>query len=205
MNANRSVLPIKAAKGGYIVSSILFCLLGLLLLVLPDFSIRLFGQCLGVFMILFGLVKLVGYFSRDLFRLAFQYDLAFGILIAALGILTLVRPEPGVGFLCVMLGICVLADGLFKLQIALDARTFGIGRWWLILALALLTGVFGALLLFRPGEGARLLAVLLGLGLLSEGILNLCVALCTVKIVAHQKPDVIEADFQVSPDPTRKD
>ncbi len=205
MKANRSVLPMKAAKGGYIVFSVLFCLLGGLLLAQPDVSIRLFGRCLGGSMVLFGLGKLVGYFSRDLFRLAFQYDLALGILTAALGVLALVRSEPSLRFLCVMLGISVLADGLFKLQIALDSRPFGIGRWWLILALAVLTGGLGALLLFRPGAGTRLLAALLGLSLLSEGVLNLCVALCTVKIIAHQKPDVVEADFQVSDHPTRKD
>ena len=37
-------------------------------------------------------------------------------------------------------------------------------------------------------------AALLGISLLSEGILNLCVAVSTVKIVKHQYPDVIDAD-----------
>ena len=99
------------------------------------------------------------------------------------------------GMLAAAIGISVLADGLFKLRIAADARTFGIERWWLILALAAVTCGVGALLVLRPGQGARLLARLLGTSLLCEGALNLCVAVSTVKIIDHQHPDVIETEY----------
>ena len=43
-----------------------------------------------------------------------------------------------------------------------------------------------------------LTALLLGAALLAEGILNLCVAVSTVKIVDHQRPDVIKVtSFEV--------
>ena len=143
-------------------------------------------------MILFGVIKLVGYFSKDLFRLAFQYDLSFGLLLMALGALVLARPGEVLDFLFIALGIAILTDGLFKVQIAMDSRQFG------TLLLAIITGVVGALLVFRPWDSARLLTALLGASLLAEGILNLCVAVSTVKIVAHQRPDVIEVtSFEV--------
>ena len=113
----RSVTPMRAAKIGYIVMSALFCLLGIALLFTPDASALWLGRLLGIGMIVFGAVKLVGYFSRDLFRLAFQYDLAFGVLLMVLGIVTLSHPGDAMSFLCVMFGIPVLADGLFKIQI----------------------------------------------------------------------------------------
>ena len=37
-------------------------------------------------MLLFGFIKMIGYFSKDLYRLAFQFDLASGILLMALPI-----------------------------------------------------------------------------------------------------------------------
>ena len=125
----RSVTPMRAAKIGYIVMSSLFCVLGAVLLFTPDASALWIGRLLGIGTIVFGAVKLVGYFSRDLFRLAFQYDLAFGVL-----------------------------------------------------------------LVVRPGTGARLLTVLMGLSLLLDGVLNLIVALCTVKVARNQRPDVIDAE-----------
>lgn len=188
----RSVTPMRAAKVGYIVMSALFCVLGAVLLIRPDVSVRWIGRLLGIGMLIFGAVKLVGYFSRDLFRLAFQYDLAFGLLLMALGTMTLCHPGDAMSFLCVMFGIPVLADGLFKIQIALDSRRFGIRTWWLVMVLAALTCGIGILLVFRPWDGAQVLTMLMGISLLLDGILNLSVALCTVKIVRHQQPDSIE-------------
>ena len=190
----RSVAPMKTAKIGYIVMSVLFCVLGVVLLFTPGVSALWIGRLLGIGLILFGAIKLVGYFSRDLFRLAFQYDLAFGLLLMVLGIVTLSHPGDALSFLCVMFGIPVLADGLFKIQIAMYSRQFGIRNWWLVLVLAALTCVVGVVLVFRPMTGVRALTALMGLSLLCDGVLNLSVALCTVKIVDYQRPDVIETD-----------
>jgi len=180
------------AKTGYIVMSLVFCAAGIACIANPGLSAAVIGRVLGAAMILFGAVKLVGYCSRDLYRLAFQYDLGFGLLLIALGALVLLRPAGVLDFLFTALGIAVLTDGLYKVQIAVDAKRFGIPTWWLTLALAVAAGLIGLALVFRPWDSARLLTILLGAALLAEGILNLCVAVCTVKIVNHQQPDVIE-------------
>lgn len=189
MKENRNVVPMRMAKTGYIVLALFFCALGVVMMALPDLTLAVLHWVLGVYMILFGAVKLVGYFSKDLYRLAFQYDLAFGALLIALGVITLARPALTMSVLCVMLGVPLLADGLFRVQMAIDAKRFGIPQWWLILILAILLGCFGVLLVLRPSESARALTTLLGLGLLGEGLLNLCVAVSAVKIVDHQRYD----------------
>lgn len=195
---NRCTIPMWVAKAGYIVMSLVFCGAGVLFIVKPELSAMVISRALGAAMIVFGLIKLVGYFSKDLFRLAFQYDLGFGLLLIALGILVLAKPAGVLDFIFVALGIAILADGLFKVQIAVDSKRFGISTWWLTLVLAMVTGVVGLALVFRPWESARLLTTLLGAALLAEGILNLCVAVSTVKIVDHQRPDVIEVtSFEV--------
>ena len=186
------------AKAGYIVMSLVFCGAGVLFITKPELSAVAISRALGAAMILFGLIKLVGYFSKDLFRLAFQYDLGFGLLLIALGILVLAKPAGVLDFIFIALGIAILTDGLFKVQIAVDSKRFGIPTWWLTLTLAMVTGVVGLVLVFRPWDSVRLLTALLGAALLAEGILNLCVAVSTVKIVGHQRPDVIETtSFEV--------
>lgn len=195
MRENRSVAPMRAAKTGYIVLSVLFCVLGAALWVWPALSTLLLGRFLGACMVLFGAVKLVGYFSKDLYRLAFQYDLALGILLLALGVVALTKPDSTILFFGVLIGVCVLTDGLFKVQMSMDARAFGLPRWWLILVLALVSCGFGVALVFRPSESMPVLTALLGLSLFSEGLLNLCVALSAVKIVDNQVPDVIDVEF----------
>ena len=191
----RSVTPMRIAKIGYIVMSVMFCIAGALFIALPDISITMIGISMGIAMIVFGIVKLVGYFSRDLFRLAFQFDLELGILLLVLGLIVLIRPDDLMTFMCIALGISILTDGLFKVQIALDSKRFGIKSWWVILALAVVAGTIGVFLIFRSAKSAQFLTVLLGVSILAEGILNLYTVISTVLIIKHQQPDVIEIDY----------
>lgn len=191
----RSVTPMRIAKTGYIVMSIVFSVIGVLLIAMPDISAKVIGLSVGIAMIVFGAVRLVGYFSKDLFRLAFQFDLGFGILMLALGVIVLTKPENLMPFLGVALGISVLIDSLFKIQIALDSKQFGIKSWWLIFAMAIITGIMGLILITHSAVGAQLLTILLGISFIIEGVLNLCTVVNTVLIVKNQKPDVIDVDY----------
>lgn len=172
---------LKAAKAGYTVLSLLLCLLGIFLMVKPDFSIVLLCRIMGGILLLFGAVKIIGYCSRDLYRLAFQYDLAFGILLMALGIILVIRTDMLIHLVCILMGVCVLADALLKIQTAMDARVFGIRWWWLILTAAILAGIVGFILIFRPSKSTEMIMVLLGISLLAEGILNLITVLTAVQ------------------------
>ena len=185
---------IQTAKIGYILISLMFCALGVVLIVCPGVSAGLLCKISGVIMVLFGAIKIIGYFSKDLYRLAFQYDLAFGILIMALGIIMIARTNVMVSTICIIFGIYVLTDALLKVQIAIDAKAFGISKWWLILAVAILTGVAGFLLVLRPSESAQVVMVLLGLSLITEGLLNLITILTAVKIIRRQRPEIIDTD-----------
>ncbi len=186
---------IKAAKTGYIIISILLCVLGIVLIAVPDFSVTLLCVLGGGIMMLFGLVKIIGYCSKDLYRLAFQFDLAFGILFVVLGFILIIRTDAMVNLICIVMGICVLADALLKIQISIDSKAFGIKKWWLILAMAILTGVAGFLLIFRPSESIQIIMILFGIVLITEGVLNLITILITVKIIRHQMPEVIDAEY----------
>jgi len=199
----RSVVPMRIAKIGYIVMSLALFILGVLFISLPDLSMLIIGKVLGAILIIFGCIKLVGYFSKDLFRLAFQYDLQFGILALIIGLIVLLKPAELINMLFMALGIALLADSLFKIQIALDSKKFGIRKWWGILVLAIVAGMAALALVFRPSESAKLMTILLGATLVAEGCLNLFVALTTVKIIKHQYPDFIEIDYMETEDEDR--
>ena len=190
----RSVAPMKIAKIGYIVVSVLFCIAGILFITLPKISTKIVGMGIGIAVIIFGIVKLIGYFSKDLYRLAFQFDLEFGILMMILGTIILLHPENLMAFIAAAFGIAILFDGLFKIRIALDSKRFGIKDWWLILFLAILAGIIGTALIFDSAFGAGVLTVLVGASFLSEGILNLYTVISTVLIVKNQVPDFVETD-----------
>ena len=191
----RSAGLIRAIKRIDIVISILLCAIGLWMAFMPDLTLRTIGVIIGIVLGVTGVVKMIGYLSRDLYQLAFQFDLELGILLLVLGLIVLIRPDDLMPFICIALGISILTDGLFKVQIALDSKRFGIKSWWVILALAVVAGTIGVFLIFRSAKSAQFLTVLLGVSILAEGILNLYTVISTVLIIKHQQPDAIEIEY----------
>ena len=181
----------RTAKIGYIAVSALMVLLGLALIIFPEISVSVLETVCGILFIVFGVIKLVGFFSKDLYRLAFQYDLVFGILMIVLGITMLVHPGSLANFICIALGVSILIDGLFRVQTSVEAKRFGIRTWWLIAVCGILAAVGALVLMFRPVESAPVLMVLVGISLVLEGILNLITVIVAVRIIKNQHPDVI--------------
>ena len=192
----RSVIPMRIAKIVNILMSVCFCAFGIIIMAMPEISVSVVGIVIGIYLILSGVFKLIGYFSKDLFRLAFQYDLQLGMLLIALGTAILIHSDQTMTFICVIFGISILSEGLFKASIAFDSKKFGIKLWIVILIVSVVACLFGAILIFFPSESIRVLQVHLGLSRLWDGILNFIVILSTVKIVKNQKRDYPNDTFK---------
>ncbi|MBE6630829.1 MAG: DUF308 domain-containing protein [Ruminococcaceae bacterium] len=129
---------VKEARAIHVVSSLLFALAGVFLLVWPEIGTLISRYLIGGCFILFGLARLLGYFSNDLYRLAFQYDLGLGGFCAVFGVLSIISPDNIQMVLPYTIGVYVLIDSLLKLQTAFDAKAFGMKHWYGLLISALL-------------------------------------------------------------------
>lgn len=194
----RSLL--KVAKTGYLVISALLILAGVGLAFFSDTFYPILGVLLGVLFLVFGIVKLAGFFSKDPYQLVFESDLVFGILYLIFGLLLLLRTERMLALFGLFFGLMLLADGLTRVRIALDARPFGIRAWWLILISAIATAILGLVLLFHPGEGTRVLTQLLGVTLIVDGIMNISTILTAVKLIRSARPKDDGDDYELVDD-----
>lgn len=183
----------KAAKTSGLVISALMCVLGILLIVLPGFFAGVIGLVLGISVIVFGCSRLFAYFSGDPFRIALRADLVFGIMLIGLGIVFLTHPVSVMYIISLSAGIYMLADGASKLQTAMQAKRMGFRKWWVIVGMAALTGIMGFILMFDPGD---LLMTMLGISLLSDGILNIITILTTAKYFRNirSEMDIIDVE-----------
>ena len=116
----------KIACKGYVFISILFYITGLLHMVWLKASPILFCIVGGTILIAYGIIKVIGYFSNDLYCLAFQYDLGCGLFLAVVGVIVLVRNLHIQEYLMPGLGLLILMDSLMKVQTAKEARLFEI-------------------------------------------------------------------------------
>lgn len=193
---DKSIL--KTVKTVYSAVAVLECILGLVMLCYPGFSLSALGIILGIGLVLFGVVELIAYFSGSAPLILSRNVLAGGIFFIILGVLVLTNPLGLMNFICIVIGVGILADSLFKLQSVLDVRQFmSRGSWWLVFAALLLSVLAGILLVFWPGESGCALIVLLGIGLLLNGAFNIFDVVYVTRYVKEFK-DYYHTNFDYS-------
>lgn len=175
---------LRMARNGYILISFVFYISGIIYMVFPSILPLLACIGSGIILIAYGIVKIIGYCSDDLYNLAFQHDLACGVFLIVIGIITLgcnLRLQP---YLTPALGLLILLDAVLKLQTSKDAKEFGLETWNWILTFSIIAGVFGVLIIVKPFSGVKATHIINGCGLLAEGIMNHLTVKETVKITA---------------------
>jgi len=191
---------IRWVKAAFILASAGLMLCGVWLMLRPGISALAICAAVGWLSIVHGAIRLAGYFSNDLYRLAFQFDLAVGVLSILVGIVLLRHPDNVLAFLPIVAGLFLLVDSVLRLQTAIDAKHFGMRKWWAILLLAVSGAALGVLLLLHPAAGGRALARLIGATLLLDGGESLLACLYTVRVPRRSAADALEADFTVEDD-----
>ena len=96
------------------------------------------------------------------------------------------------------IGIIIAADGIYKIKVALDARSLGHEKWGLIVVVSLFTIVFGFSLIINSGEVTTALIMLIGISLLIDGAQNLITIISTFKLMSTLvlKEDAANAEFK---------
>ncbi|MDD5936317.1 MAG: DUF308 domain-containing protein [Clostridiales bacterium] len=174
---------LKFVKRGYSCLAIIFIILGGILLIWPKTTLEFICKIIGIVFLICGILKILGYFSKDVFQLAFQFDLGLGIVTIIVGLVMIFRTGHLVEVVSASIGIFILVDAALKIQTAVDAKRFGIERWWIILIISLVVTVVGILLIVMPWKTTELVTRLIGINLCFDGFLNLWVVQKTVKII----------------------
>lgn len=182
------------ARDGYIFISFIFYVAGVLYMVLPSVSPLAVCICSGIILVLYGVVKIVGYCSDDLYNLAFQYDLACGVFLIVVGLIVLGCNLRIWYYLTPALGLLILFDAVLKVQTSKDAKVFGLETWNWILSVSVIAGVFGVLIIIKPFSGSGVTHIINGCGLLTEGFMNHLTVKETVKITT-QNPQLNKNEY----------
>lgn len=176
----------KLAKTGYLAISVIFYIAGMACMILPEVPPLTVCVISGTVLIVYGGIKIIGYFSKDLYCLAFQYDLACGLFLIVFGIITLARSQHIIPHLSIGLGALILLDSLLSVQMSKDAKRFGLETWYVILIAAVVAGVFGGLVIIHPFHTPSGQHIIAGCALLAQGFKSQCVVRYTVKSMKYR-------------------
>lgn len=182
-NANINSAIVKSAKVMHLCSAVIFLAAGLLLALVPDFedSGAFRNTVVGIASIIIGATGIYGYFSNDMYRLAFQLDFALGIFNVIFGILLLINPVQLSVLLPTAVSILTLLDGGNKSQMAIEGKRFGIQKWYLVLVSAVLEIAAGVVLILLAYHG-RDVRAWMGVAMGLVGVTNFWTTMYTVRV-----------------------
>lgn len=161
---------LKEMKWDALLTGILYMVLGVVALAIPETMEKVLGYMVGVILIVGGAVSMISYLLRDAHQNYYHNDFFHGLLGIAAGILVLLKMDIIIAMIPFLLGIMVLVSGCSKLQDVIDMKRLEYGNWILMLVFAAVNAVFGILLMYNPFKSAILLFRLLGVGLIFSGI-----------------------------------
>ena len=164
--------------------SVLFYIAGIFQMVRPGPAPMAVCISSGMILIAYGIIKIIGYLSDDLFCLAFQYGLGCGLFLIVLGLNVRVWR-----YLRPALGMLILLDGLLPIQTSKDSKKFGLEVWHWFLICAVIVSVLGALVVVstfweKPSQ------MINGCAILAEGLMNHLLVKSTVVVMnGHTRPE----------------
>ena len=145
-----------------IVMSIILLVFGLFMFIKPISTINILMIIFGSLLVIDGLVHLVSYFSIYIDYRFFSSELAQAIIYIVLGFILLCNYDKLGYLLPIILGIRIVVDSIFKLQIALNIRDVYDSHWGFLLAMSIINALLGSVILFKPFESLAVLTMVCG-------------------------------------------
>lgn len=162
---------LKSIRNSLILSSLLYVVLGLVMLWMPGLSLGFACLLIGAVTIFYGVVRIVAYVRGGVN--GDKLDLFVGVLLVLLGLFLLVWTRFLVAVIPIVLGIYILVDSFTSLKKSLDMKALGFGRWWISCLVAVVLAVCGLVMIFNPFSTVETLVMFIGLGFLFDGIYTL--------------------------------
>lgn len=160
----------------YSSSSILFVLVGLIMIIMPGLITSSFGLVVGVFCILLGVSRIL-IFSKDNNE---KFQLVFGILVFLIGVFLLANPKFISGIIPTVAGVVIILNAINKLSVIFNSRMVKTSYWISDLIVAIVLLCLGLIFVIHPiGTGETIIRVL-GVILLIEGLYD-------ILVIAHNR------------------
>lgn len=163
-------------RGSMLIFSIIYVLIGLILLVVSDASLFVISNVFAILMILTGLILVMYYIGREITPENESYDLVAGIVAGAAGIYLLVNGKHIYPLIPAVFGLLVLLSGVITFQNALDMRRLKQIFWAPAFLISLISMALGFLILYFPFEKTSNQLRVIGVSMLISGGIDVVTA-----------------------------
>ena len=135
-----------------IIESIVFIILGIILIAKADVAVKVISYVLGLLFIIYGVIKTIqGIQLQNNNYEAYNYELVFGIMSIVIGIVTMYYGRAIETILRIILGIWIIYSSLIKFTLTLKMRQLELRAWGYSFLLSCIMFICGLLIILNSG------------------------------------------------------
>ncbi len=198
-------------RGSIFLFSIIYVLIGIVLLIVSDAPMLAVSYIFSVLLILTGIVLVMYYIGREVQPEQESYDLVAGILSVSAGVYLMIHAKLLTPWIPAVMGLLVIVSGIITFQNSLDMRRLKQVFWGPVFLVSLAGMALGFLILYYPFEKTSNQLRVIGASLLLSGGIDVVTTLWqNIKLhgtqavaddmksaVVKVKDDVVETAVQV--------
>ena len=145
-----------------LILSVLIFIIAICLVVAPVQVASNTVTILGYVLIAAGVSHCISYFlTRNEINLL-NFEFAQSILSLILGFVLVFNPTGTIISIAAFVGIYLIVNSVFKIQLSLNIATKKVNKWGVLLAAGVIELVFALLLMFMPFQTIKLLLIIVG-------------------------------------------
>ena len=134
-----------------LVTSIIFAILGIILIANPEGTIKFIAIILGVIFGLVGLYKIVNYIENKGKYDFYNNDIAYGVIAIVLGIVTICYSTQIGAIFRIIIGLWIVYSAILRINLSIKLKTIASNVWIYSLIIALIMAFCGIFIIYNSG------------------------------------------------------
>ncbi len=174
------------------VMSVVFILVGLFLILQPEFSEQFIGWMVGGVFAVYGVIKVLGYIFNIGIKSESSFNLISGLLNIGLGFYIVSNHGQVLSFACVIVGIIICFESIMRIMTAFEMKKSNYSSWEKEMIASLVSLLVSIVLIIMPFKVAMTAYRLIGLALLLNGVFRFISAYRISKVSDYEVDETIE-------------
>lgn len=162
-------------KSGWIsiVESIIFAILGIILIWKPEGTVKTISYLLGIIFIVIGIFKVIHYLTAKEKYNFYNYDLVYGLMAIVIGIITIVCSNTIGSIFRIAIGIWITYSSFVRLNLSLELKKIQSNVWISSLVLSIVMLVCGLYVIMNSGAVIVTIGVIMTISSIIDLIENI--------------------------------
>lgn len=176
----------KLKRSAYFVS-IIYIIIGLIMLLNPIFVRNAINYIMGIFAILYGVIYVISLYQKKNTEVFSRFNLLGGILCVSFGLFLIVNPDVLFSLIPFCAGVIIFMDALTLIYQSVSLKRLEVNKWWIYLIISLIFLGFSIYIIIHAKDISNLLIRIIGGFLIVDAGVDLVITYILSKKIDKMK------------------